>query len=80
MLLCFSEKEFYFTKLFPNTHRRTEENNRGCEICSIDIHRATYAKHLRSKRHLEYTGQDEIFIPEWLFEEEQTPVKKNIQP
>ena len=28
-------------------------NNRNCEVCNINVHRASYAKHLRSKYHLE---------------------------
>ena len=24
-----------------------------CEICIVDVHRASYLKHLRSKKHLE---------------------------
>ena len=28
-------------------------NSRKCEICNVDVHRATYVKHLRSKSHIE---------------------------
>ena len=28
-------------------------NSRKCDICNIDVHRASYVKHLRSKKHLE---------------------------
>ena len=28
-------------------------NSRKCEVCDIDVHRASYVKHLRSKEHLE---------------------------
>ena len=28
-------------------------NSRKCEFCNIDVHRASYQKHLGSKRHLE---------------------------
>ena len=27
-------------------------NSRKCEICNIDVHRASYVKHLRSKKHI----------------------------
>ena len=52
------------------------ENSRRCDICNIDIHRASYGKHLISKKNLEKIRQNEIIIPEWLFKEEQTPIKK----
>ena len=52
------------------------ENSRRCDICNIDVHRASYAKHLRSKKHLESIRQNDIIIPEWLFKEEQTPIRK----
>ena len=55
------------------------ENSRRCDICKIDVHRASYAKHLRSKKHLENIRQNEIIIPEWLFKEEQEPIKKRIK-
>ena len=28
-------------------------NSRRCEICNVDVHRASYAKHLKSKKHVE---------------------------
>ena len=42
-------------------------NSRKCEICNVDVHRASYAKHMRSKKHLENRKQNEMIIPEWLF-------------
>ena len=44
-------------------------NSRRREICSVDVHRASYMKHLRSKKHLENIKQNEMIIPEWLFQE-----------
>ena len=44
-------------------------NGRKCEICNVDVHRASYAKHLRSKTHLENIKQNDMIIPEWLFQE-----------
>ena len=44
-------------------------NSRKCDDCKIDVHRASYAKHLRSKKHI---GNKKIYnkiIPEWLFKE-----------
>ena len=52
------------------------ENSRSCGICNIDIHRASYANHLRSEKHLETIGQNEIFIPEWLFKEQCKSIEK----
>ena len=53
--------------------------SRRSDICYIDIHRGSYAKHWRSKQLLENTRPRELFIPEWLFKEEQTPFKKKIK-
>ena len=50
-------------------------NSRRCEICNVDVHRASYIKHLRSKKHLENIKQNEMIIPEWLFQE---PVENKI--
>ena len=55
------------------------ENSRTCEICNVNVHRASFVKHLRSKKHLENIIQNGVIIPEWLFKEEQTPTKKKIQ-
>ena len=47
------------------------ETGRGCDVCKIDVDRASYAKHLRSKKLLENVRQGDIIIPEWLFKEGQ---------
>ena len=52
------------------------ENSRTCEICNVDVHRASMQKHFRSKKHLENINQNEMIIPEWFFKEEKTPIKK----
>ena len=44
-------------------------NSRRCDICNVDVHRASFVKHLRSKKHLENIKQNEMIIPEWLFQE-----------
>ena len=50
-------------------------NSRKCDICNVDVHRASYMKHSRSKKHLENKKQNEMIIPEWLFQE---PVEHKI--
>ena len=50
-------------------------NSRRCDICDVDVHRASYNKHLRSKKHIENIKQDEMIIREWLFRE---PVENKI--
>ena len=40
-------------------------NSRKCEVCDIDVHRTSYVKHLRSKKHIENMKQNEKIIPEW---------------
>ena len=49
-------------------------NSRKCDFCNLDVHRASYRKHLRSKKHLENEKQNELIIPEWLFKK---PFKNN---
>ena len=44
-------------------------NSRKCEVSDIDVHRASYIKHLRSKKHLENIKQNEMIIPDWFFQE-----------
>ena len=43
-------------------------NSRRCEICKVDVHRASYIKQLRSKKHLENIKQNEMIILDWLFQ------------
>ena len=50
-------------------------NSRKCDVCNVDVHRASYIKHLRSKKHIENIKQNEMIIPEWLFQE---PVEHKI--
>ena len=53
-------------------------NSRRCDICNVDVHRASYNKHLRSKKHLENIKHNEMIIPEWLFQESIENKIKNI--
>ena len=55
------------------------ENSRTCDVCNVNVHRASMQKHLRSKKHLENINRNEMIIPDWLFKEERTPIKKKIQ-
>ena len=54
-------------------------NSRNCEICNVNVHRASFVKHLRSEKHLANEKRNEIIIPEWLFKEEQIPIKNKIK-
>ena len=54
------------------------ENSRTCEICTVNVHRASFVKHLASGKQIEKLKQNEMIIPEWLFKEEQAPIKKQI--
>ena len=55
------------------------ENSRTCEVCIVNVHRASFIKHLRSRKQLENIEQNEVIIPDWLFKEERSPIKKKIQ-
>ena len=50
-------------------------NSRKCDVCNVGVHRASYLKHLRSKKHIQNMKQNEMIIPEWLFSE---PVENKI--
>ena len=54
-------------------------NSRTCDVCNVNVHRASFAKHLRSKKHLENVEKNEMIIPDWFFREEKSPIKKKIQ-
>ena len=60
-------------------NRDAEMNSRRRDICNVDVHRASYINHLRSKTHLANEKQNEINIPDWLFKE---PIerKENYNP
>ena len=56
-------------------------NSRKCEICNVEIHRPSFMKHLRSKRHLENLKRNDMIIPEWLFQEPiEIKIKKIYNP
>ena len=66
-------KSFQVISFYIN--RDAKINSRKCEVCNVDVHRASYIKHLRSKKRLENIKQNEMIIPEWLFLE---PVENEI--
>ena len=49
------------------------ETSRRCDNCNIDVHRESFAKHIKNEELVENVKQDEIIIPEWLF---QKPIEK----
>ena len=56
-------------------------NSRKCDVCNVDVHRASYIKHLRSKKHIENMKQNEMNIPEWFFRERiENEIKKIFNP
>ena len=55
------------------------KNSRTCYICNVNVHRASYVKLLRRKKHLENIKQKVLKMPEWFIEEEQAPLKRKIQ-
>ena len=55
--------------------------SRKCGICNVDVHRASCSKHLRNTNHLENIKQNEMIIPEWLFQEPvETKMNKKYNP
>ena len=55
------------------------ENSRTCEICNVNVHRASMQKHWKSKKHLGSIKQNEMIIPEWFFKQEQTPIRNKLK-
>ena len=55
------------------------EKSRRCKNCNTNVHRASYAKNLRSKKHLKNLRKNDIIIPEWFFKEEQGPIRKKLK-
>ena len=50
------------SNILSYTNRDAKMNSRKCDICNVDIHRASYIKHLRSKKHLENMKKNEMII------------------
>ena len=40
-----------------------KHNRVRCDICKNDIHRASYSRHLKSKKHLENISQNKVIVP-----------------
>ena len=57
-------------------NRDAKLNSLKCEFCKVDVHRASYVTHLRSRKHLENEKQNEMIIAEWLFQE---PIENKIK-
>ena len=57
-------------------NRDAKMNSRKRDICNVDVHRASYMKHSRGKKHLENIKQNEMIIPQWLFKE---PIENKIR-
>ena len=56
-------------------------NSRKCDVSNIDVHRASYQKHVRNKKHLENEKQNQLIVPEWLFQEHiENKIKKIYNP
>ena len=51
-------------------------NSCKCDICNVNVHRASYVKHLKSKKHLEYEKRSDMIITKTLFKE---PLEKKIK-
>ena len=58
----------HFNK-FKQYKWRPKRNSRQCEICNVDVHRASYTKRLRGKKHLENMRGDDMIIAQWLLKE-----------
>ena len=51
------------TKSFHQKFKNMKYNRVSFDICKIDIHRASYSRHLKIKKHLENISQNEVIIP-----------------
>ena len=66
----------YFKILILYKWRHKNENSRKKVTCNIDVPRESYAKQLTSGKHLENIGQDEMIIPDWLFQKHKEILKR----
>ena len=40
-----------------------KNNSVRCDVCKIDLHRGSYSRHLKSKKHMENMTQSKVIIP-----------------
>ena len=40
------------------------DKRRTCDVCNVNVHRASFVKNLSSKKHLKNIEQNEMIIPE----------------
>ena len=66
------------SKFLSYIKRDAKMNSRKCEVCNINVHRASYVKLLRSGKHLENEKQLKMIIPEWLFQQPNENKIRNI--
>ena len=52
------------------------ENSGTCDVCNVNVRRASFAKHLGSEKHLENVIQNEMIITEWFFKEKKHLLRK----
>ena len=72
------KRNFYLNK--PSQINRDAKWKTAADVvCNIDVHRASYAKHLRSKKHLGNIRLDDKIIQEWLFKEVQILTMKKLK-
>ena len=50
-------------KNLGQNNKKMKYNRVRCDIWKIDIHRTSYSKHLKTKKHLEIISQIRVFIP-----------------
>ena len=51
------------TKTIKQNIKLMKHNRVRCDICKIDIHRASYTRHLKSKKHLETLSVKKVIVP-----------------
>ena len=58
-----------FQAFYSKQMETRTKNSRKCEVCKTDVHRASYANHLKIEKHLESIQQEDMIIPDLLFQE-----------
>ena len=50
----------------------------ACDIFRTDVHRSSYAIHLKNKKRLEITHQEDMITSNWLFQEPNENIPRRI--